>query len=205
MPEISKDVVALLQYLAPGFLVAWIYFGMTAHEKPSQFERLVQALIYTVVVQALVMLERLMALGLGKWRALGSWSAQSDLVAGLVTATILGFLLAAIVDRDMFHTALRRLGITTRTAHPSEWHNVLSEYSQFIQLELKDESRIYGWPSIWPSNPEKGHFLITNATWTKSGTGSDLANIDGLLVNVTDVAYVVIRTPKENPNDKGTA
>jgi hypothetical protein len=39
MEEISADVVALLEYLAPGLLAASVYFGMTAHQKPSQFER----------------------------------------------------------------------------------------------------------------------------------------------------------------------
>jgi len=97
----------------------------------------------------------------------------------------------------------RRFSIPS--SHPSEWHHALSEYSQFIQLELNDESRVRGWPSIWPSNPEKGHFFVTNATWTKNGIGQGIANIEGLLVNVTDVAYVVILAPQESQNDEGTA
>jgi len=52
MPEISAEVIALLQYLAPGFLVTWVYFGLTSHEKPSQFDRTVQALIYTAWVSS---------------------------------------------------------------------------------------------------------------------------------------------------------
>ena len=55
MPELSKDVVALLQYLAPGFIMAWVYYGLTSHAKPSQFERVVQALIFTVVLVVIVL------------------------------------------------------------------------------------------------------------------------------------------------------
>lgn len=82
MPELSKDVVALLQYLAPGFLVAWVYFGLTSHVKPSQFERVVQALVFTVAVQALVAIEQWAAGVVGaNVVVLGEWTAASSLVA----------------------------------------------------------------------------------------------------------------------------
>ena len=44
MPEISKDLVSLLQYLLPGFLVAWVIYGLTSHEKPVQSERIIHQL-----------------------------------------------------------------------------------------------------------------------------------------------------------------
>ena len=88
MPELSSELVALLQYLAPGFLVAWIYHGITAHSRPSQFERVVQALRYTVIVQALVSGERQAAFAMGRLVTLGSWSQTSDMVAGLATAVV---------------------------------------------------------------------------------------------------------------------
>lgn len=78
MPQISTEVVALLQYLAPGFLVTWLYFGLTPHEKPSQFERTVQALIYTAVVQALVALEKLIATRIGEWHSYGEWTEDGS-------------------------------------------------------------------------------------------------------------------------------
>ena len=55
MPEISKEVVSLLIFLMPGFLSAWVIYGLTSHTKPVQFERVVQALIYTVSIKAMVM------------------------------------------------------------------------------------------------------------------------------------------------------
>ena len=54
LPELSKNVVALLQYLAPGFLMAWVFFGMTSHNKPVQFERVVQVPVFTVFIQVAV-------------------------------------------------------------------------------------------------------------------------------------------------------
>jgi len=54
MIETSKDILALLMQLMPGFLTAWVIYGLTTYTKPSQFERVVQALIYSYIVSALV-------------------------------------------------------------------------------------------------------------------------------------------------------
>ncbi len=43
----SKELVGIISYLLPGFLAAWIFYGLTAHPKPQPFERVVQALIFT--------------------------------------------------------------------------------------------------------------------------------------------------------------
>lgn len=200
MPEISKDVVALLQYLAPGFLVAWVYFGMTSHTKPSQFERLVQALIYTVVIQALVHLEKVTALFLGNWRAIGPWTNQSDVFASLITALAAGMVVAAASNRDLLYIVLRRLRLTTRTAHPCEWFGIFSDYPRFVVLQLKDDTRVYGWPAVWPSDADKGHFFITQAMRTVDGIDQDLPHLEGLLVNVADVAYVEFSALPDNLN-----
>ena len=46
----SGDIVSVIYYLLPGFVAAWVFYGLTAHPKASPFERVVQALIFTVVV-----------------------------------------------------------------------------------------------------------------------------------------------------------
>ena len=190
MPELSKDVIALLQYLAPGFLVAWVYFGVTSHLKPSQFERVVQALIYTVVVQGLLAIERAVALGLGRIKSLGVWTPATDVVMSLLTALILGLVVATITNRDLVYRYLRKLGFTTRTGHPCEWFGIFSDFPRFVVLELKDGTRVFGWPTVWPSEPEKGHFFLTAATRRVGDEEQDLGHLEGLLINASDVSYV---------------
>jgi hypothetical protein len=197
MPELSKDVVALLQYLVPGFLVAWVYFGITSHAKPSQFERIVQALIYTVVVQCLLAVERASALALGNAFTLGPWSPTSDLFASLLTALFLGLVIATITNHDMLFRRLRKLRFTSRTGHPGEWFATFSGYPRYLVLQLKDGSRIFGWPKIWPSSAEKGHFFITSAIRTVQGQEQDLAHLEGILINVSDVSFAEFTKPPE--------
>lgn len=132
MPEVSKDLIVLLQYLLPGFLVAWICFGMTSHQKPSQFERVVQALIYALFVHFFVVVERLAAVWIGKWINFGSWNPEGELFASLITAIILGVLFSYLMNSDRLHGILRRFNLSTRSSHPEKNANTFSENRKTI-------------------------------------------------------------------------
>lgn len=196
MPEISADVITLLEYLAPGLLAASVYFGMTAHQKPSQFERLIQALIYTAIAQAFVVAERAAALQAGEWLSLGLWTRRSDLGASLASALAIGIATATAANHDVVHTVLQRTRMTKRTGHPCEWFGIFSDYPRHITLHLKDESLVHGWPSIWPAKPENGHFFISGALRDFAGVRYDLSHLEGLVVNATDVVYVEIHATR---------
>lgn len=56
--EDLKDVVSLLLQLFPGFIAAWILYGFSSYPKPSQFERLAQALVFSFFVKVLLIPER---------------------------------------------------------------------------------------------------------------------------------------------------
>lgn len=194
MPELSKDVVALLQYLAPGFLVAWVYFGLTSHIKPSQFERVIQALIFTVVVQAIVAGEQWLLEEIGRVISFGQWSANTALGASLITALTLGFAFATLNNADTLHTLARKFRLSTRSGYPSEWFASFYTCTTHIVLQLKDGTRIFGWPSRWPSD-KNGHFFITDAMREVDGEQQDLAHLEGILVEASEVSSVEFAKP----------
>lgn len=198
MPELSKELVALLQYLAPGFLVAWVFFGLTSHNKPSQFERVVQALIFTVVIQVLVLAEERGLKFVGQAFSFGQWTDTSALASSMLTALLVGLVLSACVNADAFHRLTRRLGISHRTGHPCEWFGIFSEHPRYVALQLRDGSRVFGWPKVWPSEPANGHFFITSATRTVDDIEQDLDHLDGILIDAKDVSWVeFVKKPEE--------
>lgn len=200
MPELSKDILTLLQYLLPGFLVAWVFYGLTSHQKPSQFERVIQALIFTLVVRVLVFFERGVLEYIGQWKALRPWDSDADLICSLLSAIVLGVGIAYTANTDGFHRLLREKGISKRSAHPSEWCGVLSDYARYVVLHLKDDRRLYGWPQVWPSDPEKGHFFIILPSWIdKDGMEHPVDGVEGMLINATDVKWVEFLTEPEVP------
>ncbi len=54
MFENADNFLAVVAFLLPGFITAWIFYGLTSHPKPSQFERTIQALIFTFIIQIFV-------------------------------------------------------------------------------------------------------------------------------------------------------
>ncbi|MGF6492492.1 hypothetical protein ABIE56_000647 [Luteibacter sp. 621] len=190
MPELAPELVAVLQYLAPGFIAAGIFYATTTHSKPTQFERVIQALMLTVVVRAAVAMERLLATSIGRLIVLGTWTDESTLVASIVTASIIGFTVSAAFNMDTVHSWLRRIGATRRTSHPTEWVGVFYKNPRFVILNLKDGTRVIGWPSVWPRSAEKGHFYLTRSTWHRTAGEQGTEKPEGILINVSDVTHI---------------
>ena len=191
MGDISQDVVALLQYLLPGFLAAWVYYGLTSFPKPSQFERVVQALIFTLLVRALVFALKSGLLGVGKHWAILPWTDDSELVASVACAFLLGVVFTYSANNDVFHALMRKLKITREMSYPSEWYSAFSNHVTYVVLHLEGSIRIYGWPIEWPSEPEQGHFLLTDACWLDADNNeTPMAHGTRVLVRASDVRVV---------------
>lgn len=194
MDNITKDVISILQYLLPGFLAAWVFYGLTSFQKPSQFERIIQALIFTLFIQLVVFAEKLLFYYIGKTFSLGSWSVQSELLCSVITAILLGGLFSAFSNNDLFHKLARRIKITKETSYPSEWFGAFLKKITFVVLHFKDERRLYGWPTEWPSEPDKGHFVLEEASWLDGDKEIPITGVDSILINVEDIKWVEFMT-----------
>jgi cbb3-type cytochrome oxidase subunit 3 len=190
MPEVSREVVALLTYLLPGFLVAWLFYALTSHQKPSQQERVIQALIFTLLVHALVVVEKLGLEFVGRWVVLGAWDTDVELIASVFTALMSGLAVAYLTNKDTVHRHLRRIGLSKRSALPNEWCTVFSPREQFVVVHLKDDRRLYGWPKVWPSEPDKGHLFLTFPSWVHGEIAVELTETEGILLDVKDISHI---------------
>ena len=117
MPELSKDLVSLLSYLLPGFLVAWIFYSLTTHQKPAQLERVIQALIFTLLVSGLVIVVREGLYLAGRAYHVGNWDKDSELLVSIVLALALGLCVAYLTNTDTLHEWLRKKKISKRSSH----------------------------------------------------------------------------------------
>jgi hypothetical protein len=192
MPELTKESIALFGYLLPGLLAAWVLYGLTSDPKPSQVERIIQALIFTFIVHVLLVPLQWSLQFLGALvGTLRPWDETSRDLARLILALSLGLVLAIYTNTDTIHTWLRTKGLTTRTAYPSEWFSVLARTVTFVVLHMHDERRLYGWPKEWPNEPDKGHFFILFPSWIQEdGSQLELEGVHGLLVASKDVKWV---------------
>lgn len=189
---IPKELLEVVRYLLPGFVCAWVFYGLTSHPKPSQFERLIQALIYTFVIASLLIPVEWLLIWFGsKFFAVRAWDKPAEQLASFVLALLLGSGLACAVNTDTFHRLLRRVKLTSRTSHPSEWFCIFSEKVTFVILHLHDGRRLYGWPKEWPIERDKGQFYIMLPAWIlDDGSQLDLPELDGVLMPAADVKWV---------------
>lgn len=205
MDNLFSQATPLLLFLLPGFLSAWIFYGLTSHPKPSQFERTVEALVFTFVVQGITGMIKASLVAAGSVLAVGAWSNDSQTFWSIVAASALGVGVAAAVNKDTFHSWLRRRGFTSRTSHPSEWFCVLDSNPAYVILQLQDGRRLTGWPKEWPVNPSTGQFYMQQPAWIdENGNVVDLDNLDGIIIHATDVRWVEV-FPKENSEDDNAA
>lgn len=183
--------------------MAWIFYSLTSHKIPTSFERVIQALIFTLIVQVLVSAQKKILLYFGQTLfSLGEWTKNSELVASLLTAVCLGVLAAYIVQSDLLHRLFRQLGVSSRSSQPSEWHGIFSKNLLYVVVHMKDGRRLFGWPSEWPSDHERGHFFITSPSWIidkeERKEEIPLNQVEGILLDVKDVQWIELIKRQEN-------
>lgn len=199
MTELPAEAIKLLTYLLPGFTAAWLFYGLTSHQKPSQFERVVQALIFTFVIQVFLQPLKWLIFEANKTVSFGTWGEPSELFSSFILAIAMGAFVAYFTNNDSFHKWLRQLGFTSRTSHPSEWFCAFTDHVTYVILHLKDGRRLYGWPKEWPIDPQQGQFYIQVPSWIDdSASAIDLPQLDGILVHVKDVEWVEFMRHEES-------
>jgi hypothetical protein len=193
MNGLSADLIALLRFLLPGFLAAWVYYGLTPGPKPSQFERVIEALIYTLIVQVATSGGESLLVWLGEFVSLGVWTENSESAISVLVALILGTALAYCTNTDKMHAWCRERGLTKQTSYPSEWFGLFAKTITWVVLHLSDGRRIYGWPREWPTAPKVGHFALEDAEWLAEDADNSrqpLTGVKTILVRAEDVTFV---------------
>ena len=159
----TSEVVTVLTFLLPGFVAATVFYALTSHPKPSELERIIHALAFTIISQGITWIV-LVPTGLG----MDSFPQDKGLetTVSLGCAIIVALVAAFSSNQDLPHRLLRKVRITTETSYPSEWYSAFSRYSDsYVVLHLKGDRRLYGWPQEWPAHPEQGHFIIAEGEW----------------------------------------
>ena len=184
----SSETVSILIFLLPGFVAAAVFYWLTSHPKPGAFERIVQALIFTILVQAVVKMFFIVMEGVG-WTF--SWDETAHLIFSTSAAIGLGLVAAYTLNRDIPHRYLRRIGVTRENSYPSQWYSAFDRHADcYLVLHLKGERRLYGWPTEWPSRPDEGHFLIEEVEWLHGDERTPAEGVAGMLVHVSEVEMV---------------
>jgi hypothetical protein len=188
----SQTIINVLTFLLPGFITAAMLYSLTPRPRPIPFERVVQALIFTVIIQGAVsgVESSLVSLG-NRIGPFGEWTKQTALAWSIALAVVMAAVLAWLDNYDRLHTLWRRLGITYQTSYPSEWFGALSQHGGYVILNLTGSRRLFGFAEEWPNQPDSGHFVIAEGEWLmEDGKRVPLAGVRQILIRATDVEMV---------------
>ncbi|MDT3545828.1 DUF6338 family protein [Cronobacter sakazakii] len=190
MEAVSGDLFNILKLLLPGFLAAWVFHAFTAYPKPSQFERVIQALIFTVFVQAsLFAIEPLLKLA-GKIYSFGPWDADVKTFWSYISAVAIGVTFSTLANNDKFHSLMRMVKVTKQTSYHSEWFGTFNNNITHVILHLTDDRRVFGWPEEWPADPEKGQFILRNPSWVTEKGYEDMPTVKFIMFKASDIKWV---------------
>lgn len=216
MNPLTKDILIIINALLPGFVAAWVFYGLTPHPKKEPFERVVQALIFTAFVQSFVYIVRWLADVIAdKWFSLGNWTEQVGFVWSVALAVLIGFVVAGMANNDWPHrwirdrawhffakhataketapTPRRHWIWSKRTSYPSEWFSTLNRDRRNIIIHFADGRRLHGWPEEFPDQSDAGHFVIFDPEWLlPDGSRARLYNVDRMIIPVANVVMVEI-------------
>ena len=184
----TSEAVAVLTFLLPGLVGATIFYSLTSHPKPSEIERIVHALAFTILAQGIAWIVFELA---DLSREVNSQNEGLETVVSLGSAIFLALLLAYGANHDLPHRLLRKVGGTKETSYPSEWYSAFYRYHDlYIVLHLKGDRRLYGWAGEWPGHPEQGHFVMAECEWLIGEERLPVTGVSRLLISGQEVEMV---------------
>jgi hypothetical protein len=164
------------------------------------------ALIYTIVINALVEeLGELLGLG-ANIISMGEWSPEIKVIWSIIIALIIGVFVTYVYNNDVIHRILRKRRITNQTSYPSEWYGTFSETKSYIILHFTDGKRLMGYPLEWPIDPQNGHFILEDAIWLVEENGEtrhiELPTVSKIMIDTTKIEMVeFLKENEERKND----
>ena len=190
MPIYRPEIISIIFFLLPGFLSAWIVYGLTAFQKPSAFERVVQSLIFTMLADTAARILGKGFLCLGTYFAIGEWNENTHSYWRLIFAVAIGFFLVVSINNNFLGKLVPKW-VTKRTSYPSEWYSAFTRTPQYVFLHLSGDRRIYAWVEEWPDDPANGFFVLCESAWILPTNESvPMHNTQRMLVKASDIEMI---------------
>ena len=184
----TNEVVGVLVFLLPGLVASAMFYSLTAHPKPNEFGQVVQALIFTILSQAVAWAVYLTIQAVWpEFIGPEGW----EFVFPVLVAAVIALVAVYCSNHDTVHRLLRYAKATRETSYPSEWYSAFAENDDcYVVLYFHDGRRLYGWPQEWPGRPDQGHFVMAEGEWLPYDSDDPVPAGEILLISQRDIAMV---------------
>ena len=197
MPS-KAEALGIMLILLPGFTSAYIAQYLSVRRKQSEFDKVVEALLFSVVLYLLTLPffgNSLPAFWSASTEQPNSfviairWTQLAFLAAGSV---LLGVVYAANINHDWLLRLFRWLHVTDRTARSSIWNDVFQETGGAVQVGLTGEVKVIGWLRYYSDEAEDSSLFLEQAAWIDgNGNETPIAGPGILLTKDVGIEYVL--------------
>ncbi len=192
MENLNLEVLQILIFLLPGFIAASLLDAFIPRKKKELFEKIIEALIFSMVIYILFSLFGgtspifLKVMSQGDVRI---YSIEYNRIAfwwlfGL--SIFLPALLGLLFTFDLLMKLARFFRLTRRTGRNSVWLEAFSDTNTHIIINFKDGRRIYGWPMHYADDPEKPYLFLYRPLWINEKNEFIESDLRGMLITPED-------------------
>ena len=202
MDEVLKGgtgAVFLFLYLLPGFLGSLVYDFLVEGRKRDNFERIVAALVLTLLSS--VAMKSVLGLSLlpvkvddhaPTAKVIDAFVGR-NLLIGSVLSIVIATLLAVLNNTRILYKALNFVRFTTKTSSVDVWADTFDRYRGFwISLRFSDGRLLVGWPQFYSQFGDPRELFLAEATWWEPDPAGGFATKDvaGAGVYISDFSEI---------------
>jgi hypothetical protein len=199
--------------LLPGFSAAYIVQALATRRTQSDFERIVEALVFSFLIYVCYIPLNGGKLPFhiqhdptGKLEDTVLWEPAQ--LAWLAAVSVLFALLAVAYIKFDGHRIFRAMRLTERTTHNSIWNDVFEHEAidgQPIQVELVDGKNVLGVLMYYSDDSEDGSIYLKQASWVDAdGQPVEIPGPGILLTRNCGIRCVSLLNPAEDDTAEST-
>ena len=196
----ESGALFLFLYLLPGFLGAVIYDYLVERQPPSNFERIIEALVLTLVSSVVAHVgfgvPLLPNIELSKDTSLtaivGAFLDKSVLFISIISVSI-SVIFSILNNHGIIYLALNRVRLTYKNGDGDVWQDTFYKHRKFwIRLTFQDGRSLIGWPKYYSSTGKPRELFVADATWWEPDSSGNLTSVDvvGAGVYISDFSKV---------------
>lgn len=172
MPATSQ-AFGILLLLMPGFACAYMVEKLTVRSKQSDFDKVIEAFLFSLVLYLVVapsfgytlplVWDHIALAGSEQYVLQLRWLYLLVLAAG---AVVLALLYSANINRDWLLQFLRKIGVTQRTARNTIWNDTFQDIqASYVLVEIAGNRRLIGFVRYYSDDPEESSIFLEDAAW----------------------------------------
>lgn len=189
--DLTSESFSILIVLLPGFLSMTVLNAITVRQDRDNLIKLFEALAFsflaygsTAIVAALIPQIGVSQTPSSEAPAFfldGSGSTQIVLMLGF--ALFYPLVIGTFITHDWHMKFLRKVRVTNKTARATLWSDVFTEQShRYLVANLKDGTRILGWPMYYSDTPEEGSVYLYEPEWIDDNGNNIPMKRHGILI-----------------------